>query len=128
MKKHEPSKAMMERMAQVVPEKAAEEVLKLRVIRDNLMEALSLKLTDVVKTLKLEQNDILVVKRVGKVGAEEIGEVMQKVGYVLQTRFGWNGLILCGSKIEDVDKIAEEDARSLYRALGKRFEKTTTGG
>lgn len=119
---HEPSMNVIRRLAQAAPDKLVDEIVKLRADRDNLRDALSLKLVDYARTLGISTQDILIVKRPEKMSPDLLLEVVEKVAFVLQTRYSWGGVVLIGSETEGLDKLGEEDRKKVYLLLKECYE------
>lgn len=121
----EPSMNMIRRLAQNSPDKLVDEIARLRADRDNLREALSLKLVDHARTLHITDQDLLIVRRPERMTPDLILEVVEKVAFVLQTRYGWNGVVIVGSETEGLDKLTDDEKKNLYYVLKATFEKPT---
>jgi hypothetical protein len=113
---------VIRRLAQASPEKLVDEIVKLRADRDNLRDALALKLVDYARTLNISGQDILIVKRPEKMSPDLLLEVVEKVGFVLQTRYSWGGVVLIGSETEGLDKLGEADRKKVYLLLKECYE------
>ena len=120
----EPSMNVIRRLAQTAPDKLVEEITKLRADRDNLREALALKLVDYARTLNVSEQDVLIVKRPERMSPDLLLEVVEKVAFVLQTRYSWGGVVLVGSETEGIDKLGEEERKKLYLLLKSYYEGT----
>lgn len=124
-KRNEPSKAMIQRMMVNAPQQLAEELLRTRTERDIMKGALVTKLSDYVKTIKIQQDDILVLKPLpGNDGKpiSTMNSISEELCKRLSSMYGWNGMILVLNSAQQLDKIEEAQAREIYGALKRRFE------
>lgn len=125
---NEPSMNLVRRLAQTAPDKLVEEVAKLRADRDNLREALSLKLVDYIRSINITDQDLLIVRRPERMTPELILEVVEKVAFVLQTRYNWNGVVIVGSETEGLDRLTDDEKMNLYYLLKAMVEKSEGTG
>jgi hypothetical protein len=114
---------LIKRLAATAPEKLVEEVSRLRADRDNLRDALSLKIVDFVRTISIGKEDVLIVRRPERLNPDTMLETVEKVAAILNARYQWNGTIIVGSECEGLDKLTEDETKNLYYLLKARFEK-----
>ena len=120
--------SMMRRIAATAPEKLVSEISRLRNDRDNLRDALALKMTDFARSLSIGQEDILIVRRPDKLSPETILEVVEKVAGLLASRYDWHGTVIVGSETEGIDKLTEDEKKNIYYILKAKFEESKERG
>lgn len=119
-KRPEMSMSIIRRMAATSPGQLVEEIGRLRSDRENLMMALTLKLSEYLKAMPLGKNDILVLKPPGGMKKELAMEIAESMTDKLRARYGWEGVIVLQSEVT-LGSLPDPDATALYAILKKRF-------
>jgi hypothetical protein len=112
--------SMVRRLALTAPDHLVEEISRLRQERDNLKDALSIKLSEHVRSIGVGAQDILVVKKPGSMSRELAVEVIETLTERLRSKYGWDGVIVLQDSIA-LDLLKDPEAAALYAILKRRF-------
>jgi hypothetical protein len=108
-------------MAQIDPGALVKEVLRLRRERDALRTSLQIKVGEFFKNVDLKPNDLLLVRKLTRMGPEQMVEIAQLVSDKLQARYDWDGLLLVLENAS-IEKLPDEMAQDLYERLKARLD------
>lgn len=122
MAKKEPSMNLMKRMGELAPDKVVNELEATRRDRDALKQALAIRITDYLKTLTLNPNDVLILKPPASnpnVSIKSLTEIAMMVTDRLKARAGWEGVLLieAGACLK---RMPQEEEELFYRTLKKK--------
>lgn len=120
--RREPSMSMVKRMALTVPDQLVKEISTLREERDSLKEAFTIKLIEHIRTMGLQKNDLLILKKPGNMSIDLAREVVEDLTSKLQSRYGFEGIII----IQDVLLLGKMDAaqeKALFDTLKAKYER-----
>lgn len=112
--------SMVRRLALSAPDHLVEEISRLRQERDNLKDALSIKLSEHVRSMGIGAQEILIVKKPGSMSRELAVEVIETLTDRLRSKYGWEGVIVLHDSIA-LDFLKDAEATALYSILKKRF-------
>lgn len=118
--RNEPSMNMIRRMAATTPDSLFAEVTAARAERDNLREAITIKLSEYVRSLNVGKDDIIIVRRIGQMPVEQLAQALEGMVERLRVRTGWEGVVV----VEDLfrlGKLTETEQRALYDTLKKKY-------
>lgn len=117
-----PTKGMMRRLANVAPEKVAEELEAVQKDRDALKHALSIKVADYVKSMTLGKDDILILKPPSSSPLVSVGsltEVAVAVADKIKATTGWRGAILIEAGAS-LSRLSQEEEKVFYDVLKRK--------
>jgi hypothetical protein len=112
--------SMVRRLSLSAPDQLVEEISRLRQERDNLKDALSMKLAEHIRSMDLGAQCILIVKKPGSMSRELAVEVIETLTDRLRSKYGWEGVIVLQDAIA-LDLLKDPEATALYSILKKRF-------
>lgn len=119
--RNEPSMNMIRRMAATTPDSLFAEVTTARAERDNLREAITIKLSEYVRTLNISKDDIVLVRRVGQMPLDQMVQMLEGMTERLRVRTGWEGVVVVEDSFR-LGKLTENEQRALYETLKKKYE------
>lgn len=114
--------SMVKRMAATVPDQLVKEISTLREERDSLREAFTIKLMEHIRTMPVQKNDLLILKKPGSMTIDLAREVVQVLTEKLQSRYGFEGIIV----IQDVLLLGKMDPaqeKALFDTLKAKYER-----
>jgi len=118
--RNEPSMNMIRRMAATTPDSLFAEVTAARAERDNLREAITIKLSEYVRSLNITKDDILLVRRVGQMPLDQMVQMLEGMTERLRVRTGWEGVVVVEDSFR-LGKLTETEQRALYDTLKKKY-------
>ena len=112
--------AMVKRIAASQPDQLVNEIARLREERENLRQALTLKLSEYVGKLPLDKCDTLKLRKPPGMSKELATEVMEGLADRLRDRYDWNGVILV-EELFVLGKLDVESEKAIFKGLHRKF-------
>lgn len=111
---------MVRRMGELDPERLAAEVYRLRKERDALRDSLAMKLSAHVATMTLGEDDVLLVRKHGRLDPGTAAEALEGLAKRLRQRYGWEGAIILLDGHDTVRTVVPNDIEGLVEKLRAR--------
>ena len=119
----EPSMNLIRRLGDLNPARLAAEVQRLRQERDALRDSLSMKLSAHVATMSLQPDDVLLVRKHGKLDPVTAGEALAGLADRLRQRYSWEGAIIMLNGHDEVVVASPAETEALLEKIRARAER-----